>query len=669
MNADQKAKPLNAAKADPSDMKGGGPKDDGDMKPDALKGQDPGKDEPVPYWRLIRWGLFVVGGSWAPFVFTTLLSMLNETVHQFQVQLLGAVVSRLQSSAAPAHGGVAKSGLDTTLIPEDPTVAFEVLAAVTVLGIALIVVERVMTAWTDIAMLARLQRRVHDQLLRLGPSYHTFHAVGETTAIVSRFCTGAQMILRDLIAFPLVRGFALVTALALLLHNVMQLGPTPLSLKLALLAGVLSMPAVSTRIAKLLRKAFTKVRDADLAVTEELQNSLAQPLEVQLMGALAQRSESFDGRLRTLVRHRAAAAMRNELATQFQSAMPSLLQLGFLAYGVLLAIRSKDAAATGAVIAIHGLVPLAIQPLLQMVQYFNGLNSAWPQIEKVVEILEAKPDIVEKDGARDLPEDASGVELTGVTFAYREGQKPVLDGIDATFDGSKTTALVGASGSGKSTIFNLIARLSDPSSGKVAIGATDIRDVRLASLRQRVVRVAQFPLFIADTVRANFQLAKRDASDKAIETVCRQTGLWDVLVRVSGGSPLDFELPRDVSQGLSGGQRRLLAISRALLHKPRVLLLDEPSAGLDNLTLQNLLRFLRTETKGMTVLVVDHDIEGFIARIADRICVLENGKIAQSGTHDELMKRGGLYQRLIEAASAEAPAAQDENNIEQEIST
>ncbi len=144
-----------------------------------------------------------------------------------------------------------------------------------------------------------------------------------------------------------------------------------------------------------------------------------------------------------------------------------------------------------------------------------------------------------------------------------------------------------------------------------------------------------------------------DASDEEIEKVCRATGLWDVLVNAAPNAPLDTLLPRDVAQGLSGGQRRLLAVSRALLLKPSVLLLDEPSAGLDNITLQKLIRFLKTQTAGLTVLVIDHDLEGFVAKIADEIAILENGKIALSGSHEALMKGDNLYKRLVEAPSKE----------------
>ena len=639
--------------------------------------------EKVPYGKLFRWGWVIVRAALIPFILTTFLTVFNQTLMQFNLQLVAAVVGHLksppalvESKAEPAKdpsaaalppkaekkGGKAEiGGAFAAIIPQSTPNAFKLLALLTVLAILLSLTEKLMTQWSDQTMLAKLQQRLHDKLLTLGPGYHISNDVGVTTVVVSRFSMGAQMLLRDLISFPVVRGLGLLTALIFLFNALASIGDTPVALKIALLAVLITLPVLGVTLSRRLRKAFAKVRDSELALSEELQNSLAMPLEVQLMGALPQRSEAYGQKLRTHLRNKVAASVRNEASSQAQNSIPSLLQMGFLGYGVYLTSTLSDpaavAGATGALIAIYQFVPTSVSPLQQIILFFNGLNSAWAQVEKVVDILEAEPEVTEPAQPKPLPKEGAVVKFDDVLFAYRAGLKPVLDGVTLAFEPGKVTALVGAAGSGKSTIFNLIARLSDPQGGHVRIGGVDVKDVALGELRTRVVRVAQFPLFVAGTVRENFLLAKADATDADIEEVSKKTGFWDVLLRVSPKDPLGYALPRNVAQGLSGGQRRLLSITRALLHHPSVLLLDEPTTGIDNITLQTLVRLMKS-LGDMTVIVIDHDIEGFIGRVAAEVCVLENGKIADKGSHEELLSRDGLYKRLVLAAKDEphAPA-------------
>ena len=199
-------------------------------------------------------------------------------------------------------------------------------------------------------------------------------------------------------------------------------------------------------------------------------------------------------------------------------------------------------------------------------------------------------------------------------------------------------------------MLNLVARLHDPIEGRILIDDQDISTVTLASLRSQVAKVSQFPLFIADTIRANFKLSNIDSSDAELEEVCRRTGLWEVLENAAGPEvhPLDYVLPRTSGEGLSGGQRRLLAATRALLLHPAILLLDEPTTGIDALGVAQLAPVLREACQGLTVLLVDHDME-FIFNFADWICCLEHGGFKEVGTPEELAGRPGLFKELLEA--------------------
>ena len=194
-----------------------------------------------------------------------------------------------------------------------------------------------------------------------------------------------------------------------------------------------------------------------------------------------------------------------------------------------------------------------------------------------------------------------------------------------------------------------MARLQDPQGGRIFIDGQDISRVTLATLRRHVVKVSQFPLFVGDTIRANLKLAKAEATDAELEEVCRRTGLWQVLEKAAGPDiyPLDYHLPKASSEGLHGAQRRLLAVTRAFLLHPTILLLDEPTTGIDDIGRAQLAAILREICQGLTVILVDHDV-AFISQFADYICCLEQGKFTDVGSPAELACRPGLFRDLLE---------------------
>jgi ATP-binding cassette, subfamily B, bacterial len=246
--------------------------------------------------------------------------------------------------------------------------------------------------------------------------------------------------------------------------------------------------------------------------------------------------------------------------------------------------------------------------------------------------------------------------VENLTFAYTPDGQKILDDLSYAFAPSQVTAIVARAGMGKSTLLNLVARLRDPQAGRILVDGQDISGVTLASLRRQVAKVSQFPLFVADTIRTNLKLANDQASDRELEEVCRRTGFWEVLENAAGPHthPLDYLLPRASSEGLSGGQRRLLAVTRAFLLHPAILLLDEPTTGIDAIGRSQVASVLREACRGLTVLLVDHDME-FISHFADWICCLEHGKFAEVGTPAELAGRPGLFRDLLEASQEDHP--------------
>jgi ABC-type multidrug transport system fused ATPase/permease subunit len=211
-------------------------------------------------------------------------------------------------------------------------------------------------------------------------------------------------------------------------------------------------------------------------------------------------------------------------------------------------------------------------------------------------------------------------------------------------------ALVGGIGSGKSTVYNLLLQYLDPQRGRILIDGHPITEVTIASLRDQVSKLAQFPFFTKDTIRENIRLARPGATDADIEAACENANVHSVIIdptKMHDGydTVVDVQVP-------SGGQKRLIALARCLLRKPEVLLLDEPTENLDADQRARLTGVIRGYAKDRTCLVISHDMD-FIAAVADRILVIEHGRIAQQGDHRTLIAEGGLYKRLYEAQNVD----------------
>ncbi len=310
-------------------------------------------------------------------------------------------------------------------------------------------------------------------------------------------------------------------------------------------------------------------------------------------------------------------------------------------------------------VGIYLFVPRVVQPIQDMIQFYSGINTAWPNIEKIGTILEEPLEV--EDTGRKSAADLKGRELALRDLIYRPiPDRTVLDDVSFAFPEGKVTALVGRSGSGKTTILRLVSRLFDPQGGSVTIGGTDIRDIRLAELRSMIATVSQFPLFIEADVRENLRLAVPDASDQAMEAACRAADLWPALERIQPADPLATPVPRMAGKsGLAGGERRRLAISRALLAEPRILLLDEPSTGIDAVSVAKIVETIRAAKAGRTVLLVDHDME-LVGALSDQICCLEDGHFVDIGTPAELMSRPTLFAKLAAAKRAYADTTEYE---------
>jgi ATP-binding cassette subfamily B protein len=289
------------------------------------------------------------------------------------------------------------------------------------------------------------------------------------------------------------------------------------------------------------------------------------------------------------------------------------------------------------------------EPVNQLSQLYNTVQSAGAALSKILSVLDTPPSIVERPGAVDLP--ATGaLTLDHVTFAYVN--EPVLHDVSLEIKPGERIALVGPTGAGKSTVAKLLARFYDPREGRVEMGDVDLRDATLASLRERIVVVPQEGFLFAGTVRDNVRVGKVDATDDEIQAAVDALGLGERFDALVDG--LDTEV-RERGSRLSAGERQLVSLSRAALADPTILVLDEATSNLDPGTEHQVEQALERLMEGRTVIVVAHRLS--TAARADRIAVVDGGRIVELGTHEELVRREGRYASLYAAWSAHHDAA------------
>jgi subfamily B ATP-binding cassette protein MsbA len=338
-------------------------------------------------------------------------------------------------------------------------------------------------------------------------------------------------------------------------------------------------------------------------------------------------------------------------------ASPMMEALGGAAIAVVIAYGGyqviDNSRTPGAFFSFITALLLAYQPLKSLANLNASLQEGLAAAQRVFEVLDIEPEIQDRPGA--LPLRVAGGEICfdDVRFSYQP-HAVALDGISLTVPAGSTVALVGPSGAGKSTVLNLIPRFYDVSSGSIEIDGQDVRSVTLSSLRAALALVAQEASLFDDTVRANIAYGRLSASDEEIEAAAAAAGADRFIAELPQGYDT---LVGEHGTRLSGGQRQRLAIARAMLKDAPILLLDEATSALDNESERQVQAALRRLMQGRTTLVIAHRLTTIVG--ADLICVMDRGRIVESGKHAQLLARGGLYARLYETQFAPDDVASD----------
>lgn len=285
------------------------------------------------------------------------------------------------------------------------------------------------------------------------------------------------------------------------------------------------------------------------------------------------------------------------------------------------------------------------RPLRAIIDQFANINQGLAAGERIFSIIDARSEVQDKAGARTLDRFRHTLEFRNVSFSYDDARE-VLHDISFTVHKGETVALVGPSGGGKSTISELIPRFYDPQQGEILIDGVSLRDYTQESLRAHMGIVSQDTVLFNDTIRNNIAMGRTDITDERIEAAARVANAHDFIVECPEGYDTNIG---DRGSKLSGGQRQRISIARAVLRNPEILILDEATSALDTESEKLVQEALTSLLKGRTSIVIAHRLSTI--HNADRIIVIEHGRIAEQGTHAELLARGGIYAKLIELQS------------------
>ena len=574
--------------------------------------------------------------------FVRLLGFLRPYRWSLALSIVLAVASQ---AAAVAIAFLTGDALESAVQAQSRSQLWTIALAILLVGAARAVFmagRRLISGRQALAVEYDMRDELYAKLLRLSFGFYDRHQTGQ---LMSRATVDLQSV-RFFLGYGLIFFFQ---------HVLTIVGVTVV---LFILDWRLALAATAfTPILVVLAYRYSHVSHPVLRDVQQKMADVATVAEENIVGVHVVKSfaqedgeaAKFGEKTENVFRRSIDANRQRALYVPLLSFLPLVAQATVLLYGGRMVANGQ--LPLDAFFAFNVLVLMLVMPLRMLGMWIGQAQRATASGERIFEVMDETEDVTDAPGASDLPPGEGRVSFAGAAFEYMPG-RPVLDEVDLEIEPGRTIALIGHTGSGKTTLASLVPRLYDVTGGRVAIDGADVRDVRLTSLRRAIGIVAQDPFLFSATVRENITFGAPDATDDDVVRAARLAQAHEFIEELPDGYETVIG-ERGIT--LSGGQRQRIAIARALILDPRILILDDATASVDATTEARIRLGLREAMKGRTTIIIAHRLSTI--SLADEIIVLDGGRVAARGTHEALIDESPVYREMYDHGLLEAEFA------------
>lgn len=574
-----------------------------------------------------------------PFNWRQMLRLLAYLKPYSKTYLPGAIMAMLVSTAirliVPILIG--KVAIDIAIANQDTTMLTYLVIGISGLYVLSYVGNTFRIKWVNILgqnVIYDLRKHLFSHVQRLSHRFFDSRSEGsilvrimnDINSLQELFTNGIINLLMDIVMLSSIIGVLLV------------LSP---KLALAIMVIIPLMFYISTKLRRNIRRSWQYTRIQQSRLNSHLNESIQGIRITQSFTQEKENTEFFEGVNQDNFDSFQDAIKKSAMFGPFVEMTNAIGTIILISYGAFLILQGDIA--IGTFVSFGFFLGMFWEPISRLGQMYNQLLMAMAASERIFEFLDEQPNVKEIDNPHVFHNMKGKIEFDNVQFSYDEDRIALHD-ISLTIKQGETAALVGHTGSGKSSIANLISRFYDPTKGAVKIDDYDLRDTELDSLRQRISVVLQDTFIFSGTIKENIRFGRPDASDQEVIEAAKVVGADDFISRLADGYNTEVEERGSI---LSAGEKQLLSFARALLADPSILILDEATASIDTETEVKIQQALKKLLKGRTAIMIAHRLSTI--READTIYVLENGRILEHGDHDELMKYQGEYFDLVKS--------------------